>query len=472
MRLKRKLAEFSYILSAPSLFEYARIIPTSFTKENGKLPLHTLLAYLIFRSGRTLSEDIAQFFPDIFEGSPPSKQAVLKRMGVLNYDVWRQIQKLFLERIYLPMKKQTVKGYLLIAIDGTFVTLPRSDVLNHCFGQKEYNLRQGDKNISPPQAKVSIAYDVVNRVVLDFQIAHQDVSEIPLLFRHLEALENVLRGYKIIILADRYYGSAELFKYCEMKGYGYVIRAKSNFFKHYREALPPDSRDSILNVIMNKVWIKRIIRDPIREYIQKNNKLVIRLVKGHYEFDQEERTLRGRKRIKHISVDAEYFTNLDQKVFDTDEIIQLYHINRWDIETGYNTLKTQLDIEQVNSRNPIAAVNEMMAKIIFFNIENLIWKESQRQLDNTDYVVNNKTVIEKIHSIWFISAFYTGRFKSGSLNNLIRECKRIKILIRADRHYRRWGKFQLTIDNTRHRIDGRNNPPLRITKTGLTTSNH
>ena len=62
-------------------------------------------------------------------------------MSVLNYTVWLQIQRLFLERIYLPMKKDRVKGYLLIATDGTFVTLPKSDVLNQCFLQWEVRQR-------------------------------------------------------------------------------------------------------------------------------------------------------------------------------------------------------------------------------------------------------------------------------------------------------------------------------------------
>ena len=43
--------------------------------------------------------------------------------------------------IYLPMKKDHVKGYLLIATDGTFVTLPKSDVLNQCFLQWEVRQR-------------------------------------------------------------------------------------------------------------------------------------------------------------------------------------------------------------------------------------------------------------------------------------------------------------------------------------------
>ena len=40
---------------------------------------------------------------------------------------------------------------------------------------------------------------------------------------------------------------------------------------------------------------------------------------------------------KHIEIDAEYFTDLDPEEIDADEIIGMYHNDRWDIETAYDT---------------------------------------------------------------------------------------------------------------------------------------
>ena len=37
-----------------------------------------------------------------------------------------------------------------------------------------------EKPYGIPQAKVSIAYDVLNHIILDFRVAHCDTSEIPL----------------------------------------------------------------------------------------------------------------------------------------------------------------------------------------------------------------------------------------------------------------------------------------------------
>ena len=142
MKLKKLLEIFSSIILDPILFPAARIIPTSFTKEDGKMPLRYLLTYLIFRQGKTLSEDICRIYPDLNCLHPPSKQAVLKRMSILNYTVWHKIQELFLERIYCPMKKKTFKGYLLIAVDGSFATLPDHPVLGMIYGRRSGNINK------------------------------------------------------------------------------------------------------------------------------------------------------------------------------------------------------------------------------------------------------------------------------------------------------------------------------------------
>ena len=47
-----------------------------------------------------------------------------------------------------------------------------------------------------------------------------------------------------------------------------------------------------------------------------------------------------------------------------------------------------------------------------------------------------------------------------------------KISIRKGRHYKRWNKFFKSIPKTRHRIDGRRNPPVAKGKAGFVTTNH
>lgn len=472
MSLKKLLEAFASIIYDRSLFPAARIKKTSFTKEDGKMPLRYLLNYLIFRHGKTLNEDINRFYSDLHIHDRPSKQAVLKRMSILNHAVWQKIQELFLERIYLPMKKKYYKGYLLIAIDGTFANLPDDPLLGKTFGRRQSGAK--DRPLyGAPQAKISIAYDVLNHIILDFRVDHCDTSEIPLLFQHLEALEPVLKKYKVILLADRYYGSAELFKYCEMKEYKYIIRAKSNFFKKKRAEISEECRDAWLTILIDKIWQKRIIRPVIKSFISIYPVMHIRLIRNHYEYEEEHTTGKGNKILLSKSVNVEYFTNLTEVEFSHDEIVDLYHNDRWDIETGYDTLKNLIDLEEFNSANPNVIYNQIMSRFIFSNLESLLYNASAERIrKDNDHLINNKNVIEKCRSSSFVRAFFKKKFSLIYARLSIKECSRFKVMIRKERHLKRWDKFKGKINNARHRLDGRRNPPLKITKAGIMTSNH
>ena len=120
-------------------------------------------------------------------------------------------------------------------------------------------------------------------------------------------------------------------------------------------------------------------------------------------------------------------------------------------------------------------MNEMMADIIYANIENIVRNESDNQIPEEEqaiHLVNNKHVIEMCRSSWFVRAVYTGKMSVEKLQDLVKECARVKIMIREGRHYRRWRKFRNTLTQNRHRIDGRNDPPLAKIKTGFVTTNH
>ena len=183
----------------------------------------------------------------------------------------------------------------------------------------------------------------------------------------------------------------------------------------------------------------------------------IRLLRNRYEYDEQYLEKGKTHYPKHRSVDIEYFSNLDDELFSREDIVKLYHNDR-------------RDIEQVNSCNPIIILNELSSKIIFYNLESLIFMVCEDK-DDKDHLPDSKHVIEMCRSSVFISSFFLGKFKNSYLKGVIKECSRVKVMIIKDRHYKRRNKFRRSIKQDRHRIDGRNNPPLMITKAGIFTTN-
>jgi len=462
------ISHLSTLLNSPSLSNYAKILDASFSR-NRIIILDRLLHYLIFRNHNVISQDIVSFFGDIYDFCIPTRQAMIKRISILNFDIWKHILKMFREEIYpfLPLYK--LRDYIIIAVDGSFLDLPPHAAVNHYFGG-HMTQKMGIEDIKKPQAKVSMIYDVLNRVILDFSIAHYRTSEIPMLFDHLKTIYPDIKNKKIIILTDRYYGSSELFKYCEMNGWKYIVRAKKNFFKHYIEN-HSDENDFYIDVHFDRAWIKRIKSDEIRQYINDDPHMQIRVVKGQYEYMEK-----NAKKEKKCVIEGQYFTNLEADEFNASEIIELYHCERWNIETAYDVLKNDMDIEQFNTHNPIGIINKIMGKVIFYNIERLIYMESSKRIiqkeDNQyKYIPNNKYIIYLLHNIQFIKEF-VHTVNEETVDKIMNASSKEKIPVRKGRHYKRWKKFLKSIPTTRHRIDGRRNPPVSITKAGILTSNH
>ena len=463
------IKRLSSIIHDPSLIENARIYPFSFNRDR-KITLDKLLDYLIFRNKNVLSQDIASFFSAVNDFVFPTKQAMIKRINLLNFDVWDEIMDKFRNEIYFNLKLEKIKDYIIISFDGSFLNLPSHYVLNQYFGG-HITKKMEIKDIVTPQSKVSMAYDVLNKLILDFSIAHYKTSEIPLMIDHLKKLLPLLKGKKVIFLADRYYGSAEFFKFCEIHGFNYIVRAKKNFFKKEITKHEDDEKDFWINIHFDKPWIKRLKNESIKKEIIIDPYLDVRVVKGTYKYYE---TYKNKK--KEIMVDSSYFTNLSENEFNTQDIIDLYHFERWNIETAYDTLKNDLDIEQFNTHNPIGIKNEVMGKVIFYNIEKIIYMESRNKIQVKDdakyeYIPNNKFLINILHTEEFIHAFVKG-IKKKVIKKIILASASEKIPIRKGRHHKRWGKYYNSIPKNKHRIDGRKNPYVSVTKVGIITCNH
>ncbi|MCR1961871.1 Transposase DDE domain-containing protein [Thomasclavelia cocleata] len=467
MLAQQAISVLSGIINDESLINDAQILPASFTRKR-KITLDNLLSYLIFRNHNVLSEDLVSYFGTMGDFDIPTRQAVIKRMSILNYDVWYSIMDRFRNEIYNELPLVNIKDYVIVAVDGSFLDLPSHIALNHCFGGHRTS-KIKIEDIKKPQAKVSMIYDVLNRVILDFSVSHYRTSEIPLLFEHLKRLKEFFGNRKIILLADRYYGSAELFRYCEMHHIKYIIRAKKNFFKHYIEEFK-EEKDFYISIKFDKAWIKRIRNDEIRKSMVDNPKMDIRVIRGTYTYIEK-----NKKKEREVTVETQYFTNLNDE-FDISNIVDLYHHERWNVETAYDVLKNNLDIEQYNTHNPIGIINETMGKVIFYNIEQIIFIESKKRIKQNNecrykYIPNNKHIINLLHHNNFVV-----NFKKGSadviVNKIVVAGSKEKIPIRKGRHYKRWNKFLKSIPRTRHRIDGRRNPLVAKGKTGFVTTNH
>jgi len=109
-----------------------------------------------------------------------------------------------------------VHGHRLIAIDGTRLSFRRTKALSRQFGLPR---RSGEKSCHYPQALAVVAYDVLSKTVVAYELANHRTGERALVLRILRRL-----GPNCIVLMDRGFPSREMLGVLVGSGIPFAMR--------------------------------------------------------------------------------------------------------------------------------------------------------------------------------------------------------------------------------------------------------
>lgn len=467
--IETALGDLERILGSSDTASAAKTTTRGFTQTR-KISLRDVFLFYVFRSAETTNKDLSLYFSKA-QKPKVSKQAMFKALNKLNPDVFPLIIHSFAREFYDHQEYNTLDGYIVLACDGSILDLPPSEELKERYGGVTNMYIKNKSQIKKPQAKSSILIDVLNHVILDASVKPYKTSEIPMLFEHLQNCQDILGGKKIILLCDRYYGSADLFLYSLLRDYKFIVRGKSNFYKNYVQSI---ERDGAVEIPFNRAWIRRLKYDDNRIYAQRVGALKLRVIKNRYEY-----TLTTDKTNKKpASIDSIYFTNLDPEQFPTERALELYHVQRWDNETAYFDIKNHLEAERFNSGKYNIVTNEIYGKILCFSLCGLFYEAACAELEERngsgeyynkyDYIPNMKNVVDTLRAeprlIMLLSDFDLYRdvyMQDGYLMGMVESFSRTTVPLRPGRHYRRWGRWMAWIPTAKFRVDGRRNPPIK-----------
>ena len=423
-----------------------------------KFPWYDVLLFLIFRCRKCIGSELSQYYSQLgLSQLRISRQAAFKSIKKVDPSVFKLLIHKLAERFYQSDLVKTYKGYILLAEDGTTINFYKTNESLRRYGWVFNQHTTNEEKAKKATSRSAALYDITNGLIIDFAMKRFKDSEIPIAIEQLDTIP-LLQGHPAIYLADRYYGSVELFSMLESHGLKYCIRGKSNFFKHYIEKMK--TNDEWIKVNIDAVWRRRLKYDQVKKRFSLNPYINIRVVKHQYDIY---------KKGKKESVDLIYFTNLSHEEFDSSDIMHLYS-KRWEIETGYKTLKTDLEWERYFSKDCGSETCSIYAKVIFHNLSGILRKEMDKELIDTDLEVNKY----KYQTNW------------KQLNELIRDEKllrwirnenperlkimielikilinKIKVPVRPNRHYKRWHRVIKQGKPMRFRLDGRDWPNTR-----------
>ena len=388
-----------------------------FTRKR-KLPFVSLIFFMINLVKQTLQKELTNFISLISSSKENiTKSAFSQSRRKLKAGAFIELNDTLVESFYEDDDFKKWKGFRLLAIDGTCLTLPQSNEIIKDFGFAK-------NNVNPesiiPMAKISSYYDLLNGIIIDSQIDQYKISEFMLALAHLDKA-----GKKDLIIFDRGYAATWFFIYMNLKNVDYIVRLQRNFLQEF---------DSFWNSKKNS----EIIRiDRCSEKSRKALEILginfdsfkIRLVKVILD--------NGEVEVLATSL-------LDDEKYLYSEFKDIYFL-RWGIETNYDHLKNNLAIENFTGLSTLSVTQDFFANMFIVNLQAVIINDVQIEIDEEKKDTEYKYKINRNLSLGFMKDRVIKIFlsnNSNGYNELKKLFKLEPVPIRKGRKFER--KFKLT----------------------------
>ena len=312
-------------------------------------------------------------------------------------------------------EKRHWKGKRVIGIDGSFLILPNESGLI-----QEFGTFSNQKQAVSAGARVSIAYDVCNHLILDAAIGHtQNDDEKEMARAHLAKLDSRTD----ILVFDRGYPSLWLMAYLKKEGFDFCFRL-STAWKTAHHAVSGESEDID--------WAAQ--KRPSQEY----GKLKT------YNLPTEVGGLRLVS-IKLPNGESEVLlTSLSNRSeYSLLSLKELYHM-RWHTEECYKRMKQVVQIEYFSGRTVHAVKQDFHARIMFLNMASMIESQSQIVRPEKKSFLRHLRQLNKTQVITKLKDFLIELFYGGDLalylQKMLTQLKDCLDIIRPNRTFKRtWG---------------------------------
>lgn len=366
-------------IKTPRIKIIGKLNEVSFTR-NRKMPFEDLTRFILAKKGKTTTMELNNYFKELKKReNTVSKQAFSKQRRNLNPEVFVELNKDYVRRIYEQAEIKKYKGYLVTAIDGSSIEIPNTKEL-----QEEYDCKSTGQSIhrTTARALASGVYDVENNVMINAVLGKRTYGERTLAKHNLNSMLDIL-GDKtnIITIFDRGYISIDLLLTLMETQIKYLFRLPSTTFKKERSSLK--SNDDIVDIILTSDRIYGL-SDPIKKAkAKKLEKLRVRMVKFVLSTGEIEYLV----------------TNIDNSIMCTSEIGELYY-KRWGIELAYDVIKNKLNIENMSGKSKLIIEQDFYAQMLLFNMvedlrndSNKVVKDNKKENLKYEYKVNMNILV-------------------------------------------------------------------------------
>lgn len=335
------LIKIDEVIKDPKTLAKSRISERYFTRKR-KMPFSDALYFFLDMEKTSLQSRLDKY-QKVRKGEKMSEQAFSSARNKFNHYPFETMHRELVVKEYTTSTDiPTWNGYHLLAVDGSYLQLPKNDELRSAFGVRG----EGGLCVS---AGNSTLYDVLSGWPIDPALTHSDMNERDECEKHIEYLCSELPqiASKSILLLDRGYPSMDLLRKLDEKGIKYLVRCSKKFCLASKNAPMGNS------------------------IIVLNNGLRVRVYKFALP-SGETKTL---------------LTNLF--VLPCESFPELYS-KRWGIETYYDKLKNIICIEKFSGRTQNAIRQDFWASMVLMIAVAVFQKAADKQIGETQSTKSNK----------------------------------------------------------------------------------
>lgn len=330
------------------------------------LPFHRLVLFILNLPKRSLSIEIGLFF-SYLDRESCTKSAFCQQRRKLKALFFQSWNSVLIRSFYHHYKEKARRwqGFILLALDGSVLSLPNTEELRSFYGNASSN-----KGEHGAVARSGILYDVLNGLVIAGKLHSYLTSERSIT---LELLKQAPKNS--LLTLDRGYPSFWLFYLLlQMEGHKFVMRLHIDFNNTVRAFMRSAAQDSIVSFHPHHDAVKQMQEMGLE--VIKGTSINLRLVKIPLSTGETE------------VLATNLFQSETYSIADLKEVYAL----RWGIEIFYGTAKNQLQIECFSGIKQICIEQDYYANLLVYNLQSIIEKQCEPKLEkvNQQRVLNYK----------------------------------------------------------------------------------
>jgi DDE family transposase len=351
-----------------------RVRPEDFTRQR-QLTFPVVMLFVLQKTVKSIQRHLHEFLDELADGQlfePVTAGAVTHARAKFKHTAFIELN----QQVVLPAAHQQNdqlkrwRGHRLFGHDSSLLRLPDSAELAEQFGRVEIKNQGGATGTAYPEGRMSVLYDLLNRIGMDGRLESSRVGEVSLA---IEQSRQVPAGE--VVINDRGFTGYRYLAEHIRRGVHVIGRCSSGSFAAAQELfrLNRAGRSKIV-----KLFAPADQRTELKA-LGLPLELIVRFIS---------------LRLPDGKLEVLVSTLLDEQKYPTKEFLDVYHW-RWGHETFYHVLKSRLDLENFSGETVEAVRQDFHAAVLLCNLESLLTEPAQKAVQEKRIPENHPQQINR-----------------------------------------------------------------------------